>query len=159
MKHKQIRNGVFESNSSSTHAFSIMVSTTALPQFIPIIRGPILVPVDAREDETWENKLTLLCGYLWLDKRHEDIVKIVNTLTEFCGSPIELDFSELQKYQEGKWPHESAVDYLSTFQGGEDADDEETLKGKIEKIISSETALLAFVCRSNTYDLWCGYDG
>lgn len=146
-KYKQVRQGVFESNSSSTNAFTLSFDIRRIPDMKPIIRGPIWVYPGASTSDSWAEKLGLLAGYMRITNK--DLNDLVNVVKDFCGDTVEFNFEKFNEYNDGKYGPITISDYFEDFseQGcdGEYGNSEEDIIDQMEDILSTPEKTLSFL--------------
>lgn len=165
MKHTKIRSGTFETNSSSTHAYTIYTGKTGEATFKPIIKeAPITVSSGFTTTDEWMPKLSSLVGYLYLQKREDEIAKIQDIFFRFTGTEPSFDFTRIKESVEHpKWP----LDLEGFFEGfspsgpygDEYGNTPEELEQFFNKILLSEEDILGFVCSTGWIEVNEYYDG
>lgn len=147
MKYKQIRQGVFESNSSSTNSYTLCFNSTQTPDFKPIVKGPIKLGSGTRTSDTWYSKLADLAAYSRLTNK--DLNYLVNAIKEFCGENVEFDFSYFDERDSGKWGPITVESYFEDFHesgyDGEYGNTVEDIESQMEDILSTPEKTLAFL--------------
>ena len=165
-KHTQIRPGIFESNSSSTHAYTLTFTEGRLPSYKPIVSGPIRVCNGALTDGRWIDNISLLAGYLYI-KGGDRLKWLETVLGDFCEKKVEFDFSDFKSAYYLDWSKELELDekleaYFENFSLGNYVgygNDYKECVELVEKILSSKENVISFVSNSNWIEVDAYYDG
>lgn len=153
MKHKQIRQNVYETNSSSTCAYTLSFYSSKQPNHKPIISGPIKVGNWANTYEDWTTKLQMLAGYLTITKQPLDF--LISTVEKFSGDKLEFVIDD-------KLKDSSLEDYFDSFSYRHDYDygnTVEDIESIMTEVLSSEENILKFLFVNGQIDVNEYYDG
>lgn len=165
MKHTKIRSSCFETNSSSTHAYTVYTGGNLKANFKPIItEAPIVVPSGLSSCDTWQSKLASLVGYLVLQKREDEIDNIQDIFFRFSGKEPTFDLTRIKEsINHPKWP----LDLEGFFEefsprgpyGDEYGNTPEELEKFLNRILLTEESILGFVCANGWIEENEYYDG
>lgn len=176
---KTVRQNVFETNSSSTHAVTLCVSHDRKPSSKPYVEGgfydfKLSTWGPNGEDESWYSKLQLLGLYLRILGRDDEFRKVLDLVGKFADIIITLNeeywnkvevYSDTEKVENpwskqsksaATWELDSRFDY---FTKDEYSDCVEDFRDKVEDILSNDQTIVAFVCSGGWFDLTTYYDG
>lgn len=148
MKHIQIRQGSFETNSSSSHAFTLCFPSGGQPDSRPIIRGPISVGTCAGTDDGWQTKVEMLAAYLYISDRKDEIPRLEKIISDFAGGdiPLKFDFTNWEKVIL-KYGEMGIGEYFETYTDGnsEYGNSEEEIISNFDNILKDDNLLLVFI--------------
>jgi len=160
--HKTIRQNVWETNSSSSHAVSLCIREKNIPTMKPYASNAEII-VSLRHDytyEDWENKMGLLGAYLVLSEQEDKLSKVEDIISDFAGINIRFNVSEipvLTKYGKGKERIEGEF-YLFTKAQYDEVPIDDFITD-VEKILASDELILSFVCSTGWLNVSEYYDG
>lgn len=170
MKHKTIRQNVFETNSSSTHSVTLCIPENIKPNYKPYSDTGILdvgVTDGYWYAEAWNAKLTLLGAYLIITNRMNDLEKIEQVISDFTGMKVIFNKESVEKL------HKSVIDFNTNYPKEDYLSDHfynflknqyETIKieeftSLVEQILESNEMIIGFVCSDGWFNVCEYYDG
>lgn len=97
----QIREGIFETNSSSTHAVAAKFPKDGvyhLPDGLPPIDEPIILTGGEYGWENsvnydWESKANYIATYAWHSGRQQDIDLLIKVIEDFTDRKVKIDIN------------------------------------------------------------------
>jgi len=164
MKHKQVRQGTYETNSSSTHAYTINTYRKSVKaEYKPIVDGPIVISPDAGEGDHWTTRVSWLVGYLYLSNRKDEVGIVAKSLSDFVGESV--GFS-MDKFIEHVEKYDTTVeDYFEIF-NDEGEHGERGYGNNLKELIvffdgvmESPESIRNFICSSGWVEVNEYYDG
>lgn len=163
MKHRQVRQSTWETNSSSTHAYTLYFPERVSVEFKPIPDGnPIFVSSGWYTGTSWRSKAGYVAAYLYIKDRLDDIRKLEELLTNFCGGEVKFDLTKLVEYVD-KYPKDKNVeDMFDSFtlrNYDQYGSSPENLEKTFERILATNDNTLAFICSSQGIEINEYYDG
>jgi hypothetical protein len=172
MKTTQIRQNCFETNSSSTHAFTLYVPSNVEISYKPYSEtGKIIIPLgNIGGDDTFMDKMIMLGRYLQIQKKFDDLHVIEKVVSEFSGIDVKYDteyFSPTLRYNGEEYSDEDHAieDQFYTFLSGDRYGYGNGSVSNIREILDgilssgSDKSILEFVCSFGWISCDTYYDG
>lgn len=161
-KHIKIRTSTFETNSSSTHAYTVWTGKQGKATFRPIITETIKVEPVWYATDDWKTKLSALVAYLYIQNRKDEIANIQDIFLRFTGTEPSFDFSKVQEsLDDPKYPFELEwlFEEFSPNYDGNYGNEPKELIEFLDRILLTEEDILAFVCSNGWIETNEYYDG
>lgn len=161
---KTIRQNTFETNSSSTHAYTINVMANDKPTFKPLIYvDKYTVTNSYDESDSWNGRATLCIRYGYITTGQPTVNNILEWLAEFLGVPVTLDERVLKSSKECGAPvddDEALHDYMRDefYSWCRDGGTEDFISD-MNKITSDKNLFLSFVFSESSVSTETYYDG
>jgi len=164
-KHKTVRMGQFESNSSSTSAYSVYLpKKTDIPEFKPYIKSDKLeIPYRPYSDtQSWIDRVQFLTGFLSITGRVNEIPTFMEKISKFAEISITMINVKDDSFK-GESSYEDLNEYLDdsyySFCNEYGHDSVEDFKDTMNTLLADDDLVLAFVFSSNFISEQSWYNG
>lgn len=159
---KTIRENTFETNSSSTHAYSVSVPAGGAG-YKPIVSGPVNLKQGNYwygDGQSWSSRIQLMYQYLGVTGRLGEFDAISEAISTFIGQPLVVEsenkFADIGDYADLK---EYVRDEFYKFCNEDYSDGVEGFISSMNAIVGDVNKAVAFAFTEGIVDQHEYYDG